>query len=398
MASSHPSTTLLFVNLPPKTFIGTNLISFNSSPQFHGIKNVPPGLYFIYTGADATLSMRNGIWLTIAPHQPHITLKWTPEDEHLVVFPESIAAPPRGLIDYQTLASASSNAADRASTSTAAAASPDDFTSLSSHITPALITRILTQNTISSISTAPRDSEIAGLPHIDASVYPDSTLGFLDIDLQRTWNKDDVGAIRTERARDRSWYLGYLMDKAGEGLDVNHGTNGIAEEQRQRRQRGAEFLLGELQFSFLMVMMLANYSCLEQWKRLLSVLLTCKTALGEIEGYFVEVLDMLALQLRHVDDVEGGLFELRDEVGSQWLRLLVEKFSENVKEFGGRRLKKRMEEFEKLMREEFDWQEKGSVVRRGMLEMEDGERVEVAMDGADEDEEKGEYAPVVVEM
>jgi A1 cistron-splicing factor AAR2 len=397
MASSFPSSTLLFLNLPPKTFIGIDLISFNSSPQFHGIKNVPPGLYFIYTGADATLSMRSGIWLTIAPQQS-ITLKWTAEDEHLVLTPETTALPPRGLIDYTTLASASSNAADKASSSSTAA-SPDDFTSLSSHISPALISRILPTSSISSISTAPRDSEIVDLPHLDASAYSaDSTLGFLDIDLQRTWDQGDVGSIRTERARDRSWYLGWLMDKAGERLDVNRGTNGAADEERQRRQRGAEFLLGELQFSFLMVMTLANYSCLEQWKRLLSVLLTCKRALGEIEGYFVEVLDVLALQLRHVDDVEGGLFELRDEVGSQWLRVLVEKFSENVKEFGGRQLRKRTEEFEKEMREEFDWLEKGSVLRRGMLEMEDGERVEVAMDGADEDEEKGEYAPVVVEM
>jgi A1 cistron-splicing factor AAR2 len=402
MASSLPSSTLLFVDLPPKTFVGINLISFNSSPQFHGLKNVPSGLHFIYTGADATLSLRDGIWLNFAPQQQPITLKWIPEDEHLIFTPDSIIPPPSGLIDYPTLASASSNAADKASTTTSTtAASPNDFPSLSFHITPTLITRITATKTISSISTAPRDSEIADLPHLDASAYPaDSTLGFLDIDLQRTWAEADIGSIRTERARDRSWYLGYLMDKAGQSDTTSDGTDGAlaAAEETERRQRGAEVLLGELQFAFLMVLTLANYSCLEQWKRLLSVLLTCKSALGEIEGYFVEVLEVLSLQLRHADDVEGGLFELRDEVGSKWLRVLVERFSENVMEFGGRQLRKRMEEFEEKMRDEFDWQEKGSVVRRGMLEMEDGERVEVAMDGADEDEEKGEYAPVVVEM
>lgn len=188
------------------------------------------------------------------------------------------------------------------------------------------------------------------------------------------------------------------MDIAGSpSADSAEAANAVSETQRTR-QHGAKLILGELQFCFLMVLTLANYSCLEQWKRLLTVAMTCKEALGEIEGYFVEVLDILSLQLKHADDVEGGLFELRDEVGSAWLRALIERFSENVKESGGTQLNRAREEFEKEMKENFDWEGKGSVVRRGMLEMEDGERVEVAMDGVDEDEEKGEYAPVVVEL
>jgi len=31
------------------------------------------------------------------------------------------------------------------------------------------------------------------------------------------------------------------------------------------------------------------------------------------------------------------------------------------------------------------------------LELEDGERIEVSMQGVDEDEEKGEYAPLIVD-
>merc|ERR1711939_102481 len=84
---------------------------------------------------------------------------------------------------------------------------------------------------------------------------------------------------------------------------------------------GAREILGEVQFCFLMVLTLANYSCLEQWKRLLSVLLTCQAALDEVQGYFVEVVKVLAMQVRHFDDVEGGMFEMRDEGGSAWLRM-----------------------------------------------------------------------------
>ena len=91
-------------------------------------------------------------------------------------------------------------------------------------------------------------------------------------------------------------------------------------------------MLGELQFCFLMVLTLMNYSCLEQWKRILSVVFTCKNALQEIEGYFVEILKVLRLQLGHVNDVDGGLFDLRDEVESRWLREMVRRFRRSVDE------------------------------------------------------------------
>ena len=129
------------------------------------------------------------------------------------------------------------------------------------------------------------------------------------------------------------------------------------------------------------------------------MLFTCKEALGEVEGYFVEVLKVLRLQLEHVDDVEGGLFDLRDEVGSRWLRRLVEGFRGNVEERCelGSELRVQMEEFEEFVKERYGWESGRDVLRRGVVELEDGERLEVSLDGADEDDEMGEYAPVIVE-
>jgi A1 cistron-splicing factor AAR2 len=50
------------------------------------------------------------------------------------------------------------------------------------------------------------------------------------------------------------------------------------------------------------------------------------------------------------------------------------------------------------MQKEFDWQLDGSYLKRGMLDLEDGERVEVEIDGADEDDELGDYAPTIVDL
>ena len=394
--ASLASSTLLFIDLPPKTFVGLDLVSFNSSPNFHGISNIPTGLHFVYTGTDASLSIRHGRWVNIPRSDDSSTqiLKWSPEEEALILLRQSVSdivASPRGLVDYSALTTATSNltAQDADASTTVVPASPSDFPSLVSHLSDNTLTRILPPSwTISSISSSPRDSEadsIPGLTHAEASsnLPDDSTLRTLDINLKQTWADGDIGSTRTTRARDRSWFLGHLMETAGEGS----------------RKTGAKEVLGELQLCFLMVLTLANYSCLAQWKRLLTVLCTCREALGEIEGYFGEVLRVLELQLRHADDVEGGLFELRDEVGSKWLRGLMAGFVDAVEEVGAGRgeLQGEMKQFQEAMHESFGWEGKDSVLRRGILELEDGERVEVSMDGADEDEERGDYAPVIVE-
>jgi len=50
-----------------------------------------------------------------------------------------------------------------------------------------------------------------------------------------------------------------------------------------------------------------------------------------------------------------------------------------------------------MLEEKYGWQNEKDILRRGMVELEDGERVELSMKGVDEDEETGEYAPVVVD-
>ena len=50
------------------------------------------------------------------------------------------------------------------------------------------------------------------------------------------------------------------------------------------------------------------------------------------------------------------------------------------------------------MEKEFGWQPEGSYLKRGMLELEDGERVELEVNGADAEDEVGDYAPTIVDL
>ena len=257
-----------------------------------------------------------------------------------------------------------------------------------------------------SLLRRPTPKRIPGLSHLEANdALHQHPLQLVPIDLKQTWAANDVGRVRTDHARDRSWYLSTLVDAVSRPADPTFTSPSAAQAQvtNEEKSLGARHLLGELQFCFIMVLTLANYSCLEQWKRLLAVFFTCHDALRDVEAYFVQMVRVLREQMRRVEDVEGGLFELRDEVSSAWLRGNWARFRANVDQvFGdgkddGAALKKEVEALQTFFEDRYGWASEKDRLRRGMLDLEDGERVEVSMAGVDEDEETGEYAPVVVE-
>ena len=159
-------------------------------------------------------------------------------------------------------------------------------------------------------------------------------------------------------------------------------------------------VLGELQFAFLMVLTLNNNSCLEQWKRLLTVLFTCRQAIKERPNMFTELLGILKLQLSHCADMEASMFDVH-ELGGGFLKPLLRRFRKALDDFDGKWKADLVDEFDELqefLQRQFGWELDDSFVRRGMLELEDGERVEMDVNDADEDDETGEYAPTVVEL
>jgi len=406
----HPSsrtTTLLFHGLPHNAFLGLDLLSLTASPNLHGIKTLPAGYHFLYSSADASLSIRHGQWFFIAGQvtepQP-LVWRWSKDEECLLPETEVSAIAranadlgrgwERGLLDY-TQPGSGKDGGELGS----------EWRELAGYVTDALLDRVFKPGagqgaqkrndpasrefwSISSVSSAPQDlDKIPGLSAAESAIEGEEDLGFLPIDLKRTWREGAVGRERTDAVRDRSWYLGHLIESAvGSGGD---------------KRVGAAQLLGELQLCFLMVLTLANWSCLEQWKRILGVLLSCRQAPVEVEDYFVAVVRLLKVQLKHCGDVEGGLFDFREE-GAGWLKGLLVQFRKNVEEVfdstSGEGLKAELKQLEDGLRDEYGWESGKDMLRRGLLELEDGERVDMDMNGADEEDETGEYAPVVVDL
>ncbi|GES58299.1 AAR2 domain protein [Aspergillus terreus] len=424
-----PTPTILLPNLPPKTLVGIDLITFTSTPNFHGIRDLPAGWHFLYTGTTESLSLRSGGWFHIraddSPSRaPDVLIwKWNADTETLVPLRaadthEAMRCRANlgaiwqagGLFRYRSRVPPGGHTAMVRTGHTAddddnEVEGRNDWQALTDRLSPALLTRVVgtpdvdvdgrPRWMVTSGSSAARDNDaIPGLPDVRASAEmarvtgaPESEFSFLAVDLKRTWREGAIGRERSEAAQDRSWALGEVVRRAEEAAATTPGGDGGGGEAQ---------VLGELQFTFLMVLTLMNYSCLQQWKRLLELVLTCQSAIRDRAAFMSAVLRLLLLQLQRCDDVEGGLFDLDGEDGGAFLRKLLVRFRRSLYgvDSAGEAVKSEFAKLEAWVREEYDWElDREAVVRRGMVQLEDGEQVELQMD-----EDEDEYAPVVVDL
>lgn len=396
MASPSDSGTLLISALPPTSLGGVDLLSFTPGPNFRGVKLLPPGIHFFFTSPTASLSLRHGLWFRIKdpPYtEPEIYIaKWDANLEHLVAETDSSellrwranlgSVWEKGLLSYRQKAQDSKPGGGNAETWT----DRGDWSTLTAHISDELLSRILGVrrsdqwgwDITSGSSATPDIDEIPGIKRGEGEVDEEKELKFLPIDLKNTWREGATGRERTTAALDRSWALGEVQKHCTDAMEV----------------------LGELEFSFLMVLTLGNFSNLEQWKRILGLLFTCKQAVAEQPDLFIETIRILKLQLRHSEDVDGGLFDVREDGGS-FLKNLLRKFRKSLDDLDGKGkadVIDELDELEGFLRSDFGWEVNESIVRRGMLELEDGEQVEMEVPGYEDEDESGDYAPAIVEL
>lgn len=453
MSSLQPSPTIILPQLPPKTFVGIDLITFTSTANFHGITDLPSGWHFLYTGTTESLSLRCGAWFYVgdlraagdghsetalalshgsSPAPDIFVWKWDPETESLAPldgtgqqdsqdmmrFKANLGAIVQsgGLFRYRgrvspaalTKQSSTGNDVMQVDDPETEESGRRDWRGLTDSVSPALLSRIVgtpdvdmdghPRWPVTSASTANCDADdIPGLERQSdvssnaprANAREERNLNFNPVDLKRTWREGAVGRERTEAAQDRSWALGdFIRRYSGDLTTLDERI-------------GERHMLGELQFTFLMALTMMNFSCLQQWKRLLGLILTCRQAIKDRESFMTDVLRLLLCQLQRCDVVEGGLFEIDGDEGGRFLRELLTKLRRSVDEIVGNGISPVKSELDKLgkwVKEEYDWDlQREFILRRGMIQLEDGEEIEMEMDDNDEDEETGEYAPLVVD-
>ena len=375
---------ILFLDLPHSILCGIDLLSFTTSSNFHGIKDLPPGFHFIFTSETPSLSIRDGFWFHVpSPTSPSastlLVRKWDKEKSCLVPMndPEMYRAKFEEL--FETRLSPYRQSVDKEPVSRTA-----DWEGLTEHIKTKTLQNLTQDDELSltSASCAKEDQDlIPGLSAEEAG-FEERELGVLGIDLKRTWPEGAIGRERTDAATDRSWALGDVVSR----WQHHEGNWG-------------DVILGQMESCFIMVLTIANYSCLEEWKRCLNLVLTCRKAIGEHEDFFASFLLLLNRQIERCEDVDGGLFDMSDE-GGNMLKARLRAFKQTLEQdFVGDRCENAKEEMAKLentLRKMYGWTLNDEFLRSGMLELEDGELVEMEVNGMYGEDE--EYAPVIVDV
>ena len=309
---------VLLLDLPPGILCGIDLLSFTTTAQFRGIKDIPTGgWHFVFTSETTSLSIRDGFWFYVPDTTTNpalIVRKWDPSSSSLIPFsdPDSIRLQLPDLWEKNL-------SPYRQSVSKEARAEPGDWAALTEHLSPRLLEH-LTQNEdwrITSATCAKEDrDEIPGLTAEDVG-EEEKELGVLRIDLKRTWREGAIGRERTEAALDSSWAL-----------------SDIVERWQPRDEEWGNVVLGQMEACFLMVLTVVNYSCMEEWKRCVGLVLTCKRAVRQRHQWFGTFLGVLRRQMERCEDVEGGLFDLSDE-GGAYLKRLLKGFKTTRRHFSG---------------------------------------------------------------
>lgn len=350
---------ILLLELPQGALGGIDLLSFTTSPRFRGIKHLPPGVHFAFAGATSALSLRHGLWFEIPDEvsssgPPLVITKWDPTIEGLVAEtsgPEILRQRANigslwreSLTPYRQSAGKSNSESGQTGSPTIEDGS---WKTLSNTINTDVLKRILGVSAsdwvLNSSSSAITDQDdIAHLTQQPSATTPaissspsEKNLNLLPISFKQTWPPHATGRQRTTCARDRSWYLSDL-------INTHTSTKSAATE-----------IPAELQFCFTMVLTLNNYSCLAQWRRLITLILTSPALVplqntGEL---FLSTLKTLQDQLEYVsrsDSSDGdnansnnkininagsnsdmaALFELDDErTGRAWLQGLIQGFA-----------------------------------------------------------------------
>ena len=204
----------------------------------------------------------------------------------------------------------------------------------------------------------------------------------------RTFSPFSTGSERTEQAMDTSSHVLAVMDNLCIYADRDQ-------------------IIGELQFCYITGMVLGNLACLEHWAHIIRIVFRAfRLALAE-PVFFRQFIKAVHAQFMYDEAAfESSILEydndMRDEV-----RLLLTTFKSRLNELlmaQGSAITDEQSDVGKAFEDleswlwRWNWDLRGNYVRSGKIQLEDGEFVDAELKDFEAEDERGEYAPVVVEM
>ena len=406
----------LVLDLPAKFTVGVDEAAF-SAKTFQGVRNISSGAHFLWVSETEASSMRSGVWFLSNPEtKEHIhVVQW---DRYNGVLNEPLQTeariqrasvgtmfaelPPLGaLIEQMQAATAPVKGLPLGAKNGVVR-----WDKLTSCVSESVLTRVTgcptspwqfhTTDRVRGSSILPAEIELE--KHV--SVVAVSELNFHFSQTDKTYNVSSVGAARTEAAVDATQYI----QQAIEGKKLPSGNRASSPSSGPV---SPEDLVGELQLVFLLGMHLGNESCVHQWwHAILTIFLRAPNLAVRLPNLCLGLIETLTAQLAYdASRLDGSVFEFgADYAETLRLSLIVYKrrlhdllphAGEDERETS---ILKAFARLEALVVSALGWDLSGEYVRRGKMSLEDGEEVEVELAELEAEDERGEYAPAVVDL
>jgi len=218
----------------------------------------------------------------------------------------------------------------------------------------------------------------------------DEILDFVFPKDDRTFSTDAVGRDRTEQAMDTTSHVKAIISGACSYEDSDE-------------------IIGELQFCYLTGMLLGNIACMEQWLHLVKVMFRAFRLVMEEPVLFRKFIQAVLAQLKYDGvGIEGSIFDMDGGLEHD-LKGILTVFKSRLDEqllkaetrltLEQKAVGDAFGEFESfLWKWRGGWDLRGNYVRSGQIQLEDGEFVEAELGDFEAEDERGEFAPAMVEL
>lgn len=413
---------MIVTDVPTGSFFGYDTIGFNigRNGRFEGIREMPPGPHFIYGGSTSEISTRNGFWVMSkqrASGEPGdiFVKRWdkyteTLEEEvsaaEVRIQKENVPSAYNTLMPYNVRAGSTSGLPQSKITSTGNAVHADGsetWHSLTFAIKGAMLSRITGREWNEWKVSSTDDCKPMVSKAIDCKTHTRMDLASERVDAIRgkeraltfvfprgskIFSDAVVGRARSEQAMDSTSHIRAVIADRCTFEDPDE-------------------VIGELQFCYLTGVLLGNISCMEQWAHVVKILFKAYQFAVEEPSFFAKILESFHAQLIYDDEcLQGSIFDhshyLQDELKTI-LTIFKSRLTEQLLAKGDALRDEEIElgkSFERLEAWlwKWGWDLRGNYVRAGKIQLEDGEYVDAEMGELEGEDERGEYAPVVVEL
>lgn len=349
--------------------------------RFSGFKFVPPGLHLLTwsTGSQgsssgpAAIPIRHGL-IKILKAKQRVVLTYDSETETVhqreeIISDDSLRTLDKELAPYPF-------------------EELEKWKALTSHINERNLDEVVPEGRVDGMMPVIGEESEKGESELGGEVDRGADgLHFVQFRLKRSWRDGAVGQEVTRYARDKSWLLGDVVTNR-----LERGESGSIVHLQAKLISDPYRLLGQLQLAFILLLQLSSYGGLTVYKRILSLFTRSSSILStpahympegpDISGLFRAVVVAIAAQIQ---SIPSGSFETELPEFDLFYLDEIESLRENLSSTPWRDQVsaswKRLQSAGKTWRWDIDNLDSPGPV-----------------DGSDEEDEEGEYAPVVVDL